>query len=314
MPLPTTISYVAPAPDRANRAPWVLDPDRAALLVHDMQHYFVRPYHPACPALVAAVDGTARLIAAARERGMPIVYTAQPGNQDPRERGLLTGLWGPGITARAEDVDIIDALRPAPEDTVLVKHRYSAFVRTGLEEWLTVRGRDQLLVTGVYGHIGVLASATDALMLDVEPFVVSDGIADFSAEDHARALTQTASLGGVVTTVHEVLRALAATGGATAGATSGVTEAAAVTDWAGWLAGRLGELLGDATLGRSLVETPEQDLFEAGLDSLRCFELLDDLADHGIDVDFADLTSAGSTAFLLGEIHRRLQDQPAAVA
>ncbi|WP_244928106.1 isochorismatase family protein [Nocardioides sp. W7] len=288
MPLPHAISYERPLRQRVNRAPWQIDPARAVLLVHDMQRYFVRPYAADCPAYVEAVDGTARLLEQARRVGVPVVFTAQPGAQDPASRGLLTGLWGPGIGASAADVDIIDPLRPLAGEQVLVKHRYSAFVRSPLEEWLAAEGRDQLVVTGIYAHIGVQATALDALMRDIEPFVPEDAVADFGAIEHDRALDQVASTGGVVTSVDRLLEGL---GVAIAPPALGSPEA--------WLAPRLADLLGDPAVGLALVADPSSNLFESGLDSLRCFTLLDELADHGIDVDFGELAADGTVGFLL---------------
>ena len=58
---------------------------------------------------------------------------------------------------------MIAALAPDEDDTVLVKWRYSAFHRSPLEEMLKETGRDQLIITGVYAHIGCMTTATDAL-------------------------------------------------------------------------------------------------------------------------------------------------------
>ena len=197
-PIPHAISYPTPALPTASRGPWTLDRDRAALLVHDMQGYFLRAYDPTCPALREARTQLAELIRAARSAGVPIVYTAQPGDQPASVRGLLTPIWGPGIGADEAETGVVGDLAPQPGDRVLVKHRYSAFVGTDLAAWLAELGRDQLLVTGVYAHIGVLATATDALMRDIEPFVAGDAVVDFSAADHERALTQLASVGVAV--------------------------------------------------------------------------------------------------------------------
>ena len=49
-------------------------------------------------------------------------------------------------------------------------------------------------------------------------------------------------------------------------------------------------------------EQPGLDLFEAGLDSLRCFELIDDLAAVGVDVDFSALASDATAGYLLAQL------------
>lgn len=292
-PIPRAISYEAPPLPVASRGPWTLERDRTALLVHDLQGYFLRAYDPGCHALRVAREHIADLLGLARRSAVPVVFTAQPGAQSADARGLLTAIWGPGIGAAAADTDIVADLRPEPGDRVLVKHRYSGFVGTDLGDWLAARGRDQLVVTGVYAHIGVLATATDALMRDIQPFVVGDAVADFSAADHVRALVQAASVG---------ISVLGAT--AAAAALAPPSHAASATPWADWLAVRLGELLGDPGTGRRLVEQPELDLFEGGLDSLRCFELIDDLAALGVEVDFGALTADATAGYLLARLDR----------
>ena len=295
-PIPHAISYPTPALPTASRGPWTLDRDRASLLVHDMQGYFLRAYDPTCPALREARTQLAELIRAARTASVPIVYTAQPGDQPASVRGLLTPIWGPGIGADETDTAVVGDLAPQPGDRVLVKHRYSAFVGTDLAGWLADLGRDQLLVTGVYAHIGVLATATDALMRDIEPFVAGDAVVDFSAADHERALTQLASVGVAVIPSATAVSALTPPADSSPGAMDDT--------WPDWLAGRLGTLLGSESLGQQLVAQPELDLFEAGLDSLRCFELIDDLAAVGVDVDFSVLASEGTSAYLLSQLEQ----------
>ncbi|MER7468112.1 isochorismatase family protein [Streptomyces sp. NPDC097981] len=199
-------------PDRAclrhNRLPWRFDPARAVLLVHDMQNYFLRPYTD--PSLVEEVTGRiARLLRAARTAGIPVFYTRQPPDQDPQRRGLLTDLWGPGPGSRADDADITATLRPHPQETVVTKHRYSAFHGTRLADRLKQLGRNQIAVTGVYAHIGVLLTCADAFMHDIQPFLVADATADFDAESHAWAVRYAATRCAVVTLAANVEGALA---------------------------------------------------------------------------------------------------------
>ncbi|WP_298175668.1 isochorismatase family protein [Saccharomonospora sp.] len=212
MSLPKIQPYSLPtAAERpAERVDWRLDPDRAALLVHDMQRYFLASYQG--DPIPEVVGNIADLATAFRDRGAPVFYTAQPGRQAPDERGLLTEFWGDGIGAvidtDPEAADIVPGLAPEPGDTMLVKWRYSAFQRSTFAEQLAAQGRDQLVITGVYAHIGCQATAVEAFMLDIRPFLVSDAVADFSREHHDQACAYVAQRCGVVVTTADALSAL----------------------------------------------------------------------------------------------------------
>lgn len=211
MALPTIPAY--PLPTAAElpvpRGPWQPQPARLALLVHDMQRYFLAAFGAEASPLAPAVANIARLIAQCRAQGIPVFYTAQRGNQDRRDRGLQADLWGPGMQASGDHEAIIDALAPGPDDHVLVKHRYSAFQRSNLETLMRVRGRDQLLVTGVYAHIGCTATVADAFQRDIEPFIAADAVADFSRDDHDHAVRWIARTCGVPMTTDQLLERLA---------------------------------------------------------------------------------------------------------
>ncbi|GAA4954361.1 hypothetical protein GCM10023224_44710 [Streptomonospora halophila] len=211
MPLPHIEPYDLPSaaelPD--NRADWRPDPARAALLIHDMQHYFLRPYSAGTQPLEGALANIAALRERARAAGIPVVYTCKPGDVPPERRGLELDFWGRGMRADPDHSDIAARLRPEEGDEVVTKHRYSAFVGTGLAERLRGLGRDQLLITGVYAHIGCLLTAADAFMRDIQPFLVADATADFSAEDHRFALRYVSQRCGMALTTGEAAAALA---------------------------------------------------------------------------------------------------------
>ncbi|MFH7586790.1 isochorismatase family protein [Oceanimonas smirnovii] len=210
MGLPVISDYAQPTANELPeaRARWQPEAGRLALLVHDMQHYFLRPFNAAGAPLAPAIANIAALIAHCRARQIPVFYTAQKGNQQRCDRGLQADLWGPGMSRAPEHEAIIEALAPQPGDHVLVKHRYSAFQRSNLETLMRVRGRDQLLVTGVYAHIGCTATIAEAFQLDIEPFIAADAVADFSREDQMSALHWIARTCGVPMTTEQLLKAL----------------------------------------------------------------------------------------------------------
>lgn len=179
------------------RGPWAFDPARAALLIHDMQGYFCAAFDAGASPLSPVLSNIATLAGACRSAGIPVFYTAQHGNQDRRDRGLQADLWGPGMQDIPEHTGILPELAPQESDFRLVKHRYSAFQRSNLETLMRVRGRDQLLITGIYAHIGCLATAAEAFQRDIEPFLVADALADFSREKHDMALAWVAACCGI---------------------------------------------------------------------------------------------------------------------
>lgn len=183
-----------------NVAPWSFEPSRSALLIHDMQRYFLRMFPGEGDPVPQLIDNIASLRENLSVQGVPVFYTTQPGGMTSSERGLLQDFWGRGMTTSPRDRDVVDQLQPRDEDRVLTKWRYSGFHRTGLYRQLLELGRDQLVVCGVYAHVGVLATAVEAFTLDIQPFLVADATADFSRWHHDLALDYAAARCSSVTT------------------------------------------------------------------------------------------------------------------
>ncbi|MBT2533912.1 isochorismatase family protein [Arthrobacter sp. ISL-48] len=202
--------YELPVPEQLpqSKLKWQVDPRRAALLIHDMQEYFVAPFSRQSLPMREVLRNIVELKAACAKEGIPVYYTAQPGGMSREQRGLLLDLWGPGMTVSPAHRQILAELSPTASDTVLTKWRYSAFHKSQLKSLLDGGGRDQLIITGVYAHVGCLMTAVDAFSQDIQPFIVSDGVADFSREEHDLCLSYAASNCAVVTPASSVLRPL----------------------------------------------------------------------------------------------------------
>ncbi|WP_369203040.1 isochorismatase family protein [Streptomyces sp. PU-14G] len=214
MALPAIAPYPLPRADElpANRATaWRADPARALLLVHDLQQHFLGAFPAGQQPLTGMLANTARLLSACRGLDLPVVYSVQRGGQTPHQRGLQLDFWGPGVADDPDALAIPEAVAPVAGDHTVTKWKYSAFVRTELADLLRETGRDQLIVVGVYAHIGVQVTACDAWMRDIEAFVVADAVADFSPEDHAAALRWVAGRCGFVTTTEALLDDFTAT-------------------------------------------------------------------------------------------------------
>lgn len=252
-----------------DKVSWNVDPARAVLLIHDMQDYFVGFYGAANPAIVSCIDRIIRLKRHLKALGVPVVYTAQPPVQSDADRGLLNDMWGPGLTAKPDLAGIVAPLAPDADDRVLTKWRYSAFFRAPLAEMMAEAGRDQLLICGIYAHIGVMQTALDAFMRGIKPFLIADAIADFSREDHMMAL-----------------RYVARNAGRTIHSDSVLAAPAAVLSKEGLR----------RILLASLEEVPGDDdnLMDFGLDSIAVMQVVDRWKAAGVEVGFAELAAQPS--------------------
>lgn len=183
-------------------AQWKTDPARAVLLIHDMQRFFIRPLPG--PVRDELVGSIALLRDRSAALGVPVAYTAQPGDMSDEVRGLLKDFWGPGMHSAPADRLVVDDLAPAPGDWMFSKLRYSAFFGSDLLSRIRESGRDQLIVCGVYAHVGVLITAVDAFSNDLQTFLVADAVADFNVRYHRMALEYAAERCAVVVNAKEV--------------------------------------------------------------------------------------------------------------
>lgn len=272
MAIPSLASYALPSADAfpTNKVQWTLDPARAALLIHDMQDYFVNFYGADSPLAEQLVANIRRLREFFKAQGAPVIYTAQPTAQSDADRGLLNDMWGPGLNAHPHLHKIVAALAPEEGDIVLTKWRYSAFKRSPLAEMMKDLGKDQLTICGVYGHIGCLSTALDAFMQDIKPFMIADAIGDFSLADHLMTLNYVAGRCGAVIGVDDAL------------ATRG-TDAALLTrdDLKTQLLAAIDVDEGDFDA--------EENLIDYGLDSVRVMMLVTQWRKLGIEVGFEEL-------------------------
>lgn len=204
--IPTIEDYNMPtvAEIPSNIVSWSIDPKRAVLLLHDMQNYFVRKI----PSTKLKEDLLYNMNLVRKRcitHGIPIAYTAQPGDMNEQQRGLLRDFWGVGMKATDNDRKVVEELTPDSKDWLFTKWRYSAFHKSDLLKKMRDENRDQIIICGVYAHIGVLMTAVEAFSNDIETFLVADAIADFSKVEHLMTLNYAARCCAVNVFAKEVL-------------------------------------------------------------------------------------------------------------
>ncbi|ELH7809477.1 isochorismatase family protein [Vibrio harveyi] len=283
MAIPSISGYSLTKVKPENRVNWSVEPHRAVLLIHDMQQYFLNFYDADSELIQTLTRNIQEIKQACIDAGIPVVYTAQPGDQRQEDRALLTDFWGPGLKADDNITRISPALAPTEQDTVYTKWRYSAFQRTPLKSMMDETGRDQLIIVGIYAHIGCLQTAAEAFMTDIKAFMVSDAVADFSASDHDMALNYVAGRCGYVLDKQQLLEQVASANELAAGDFVIPQSQPQLTQQ---LAALLEVPADEMTL--------EDSLLDFGLDSVRMMSLVGDWQQAGLDVSFMELAAKPS--------------------
>jgi ureidoacrylate peracid hydrolase len=198
----------------------VIDPRQTALLVIDMQNYFVKQGHQGeVPLAREIVPNINRLAADLRRRGGHIVWIRN-GTTDTRQSwsNYHECLMTPDRMQRrytAMDIgqdgfEFWHGNDIRPEDAQVTKKRYSAFIHgsSDIERHLRDRNADTLLITGTATNVCCESSARDAMMLNFKVVMVSDGLATHTDEEHNATLSAFYGQFGDVQTVDEVLQSL----------------------------------------------------------------------------------------------------------
>ena len=193
-----------------------LDPSVTALLVVDMQQFFIDAVETAR----GVVPNINRLAHDLRAAGGLIVWIR--ASHTTEGRGAWTMFFDNFIVPEqgAEIRKSLSPGHPAHEffaeldihegDAIVDKDRFSAFVATRLDSVLKARNIENVLVTGTNTNVCCESTARDAMMRDYRTLMIEDANAAFDDEDHIAGLwTFVQVFGDVVTTDQavELLRA-----------------------------------------------------------------------------------------------------------
>ena len=182
--------------------------DHAALFVVDMQRFFLDPKsHASVPAAKALVPNLQALLEAFRAAGKPVVFTryAVAEGENP---GLMGEWWRDSVKEGSPASAVIPDLRPVEGELVLRKRSYSAFHETGLQQALTQKQVDSVVITGVMTHLCCDTLAREAFTRDFKPYLVVDGTASYNEELHFASLKTLSNGVAVPVLAKEILEAL----------------------------------------------------------------------------------------------------------
>jgi len=178
-----------------------IDPARTALIVVDMQRYFVAEGMPAgspqVRALVPVIAGFARAL---RDAGGTIAWVLTDGSPDfSGDWSSYKALFSPESWARRETLlapdgegyPLADGLDALPGDVVSVKRRHSSFAEgsSDLDAQLRARGIDTVLVSGTATGVCCGGTARDAMARGYHAVMLADALAAQTQEEHDAALS-----------------------------------------------------------------------------------------------------------------------------
>jgi N-carbamoylsarcosine amidase len=156
---------------------------RPALIHIDLANAWTRPGHAfSCDGMDVIIPAVQRLNAAARPKGIPIVYTTTAFEVTEGPNSDM-GIWNRKIPLEelkvgTEAVAIDDRIAPEPGELVIVKKRASAFHGTNLSSFLTAHKVDTVILTGVTMAGCTRHTAEDAIAEGFAPIVVREAVGD----------------------------------------------------------------------------------------------------------------------------------------
>jgi bifunctional isochorismate lyase/aryl carrier protein len=157
-------------------------PERSALLVIDMQRYFLdSESHAYIPSAVPVVPRIRELAGRFNERGLPVVLTRHVNTE--RNAGMLARWWIDMIREDDPLSEIIEELAGLG-NVVVKKTQYDAFHMTELEQVLKERGVDRLVIGGVVAHLCCETTARSAFVRGFEVLFLVDGTAAYDEDFH----------------------------------------------------------------------------------------------------------------------------------
>jgi nicotinamidase-related amidase len=153
-----------------------MEPDareRPALLIIDMVKDYFDDSHrlPITAPARGIIAPLNRLIRVFRGRGWPIVFSTDAFRKDDF---IFSGRMKPHALAGSEGAEVVADLDRRDEDLWLPKPRFSAFFKTGLEDWLKARGVTLCAVGGLATHFCVLSTVLDAVCHDFKAILIED--------------------------------------------------------------------------------------------------------------------------------------------
>jgi nicotinamidase-related amidase len=175
-----------------------VEPDRTALLVIDLQKGEYNPDKIAAEPQHAylferirevVIPNGQKLLAACRAAGVEVIYTVVESlTLDGRDRSLDYKVSGIFFPKGAWGAEVLDELKPLPNDIIIPKTSSSLFNSTNFEYVLRNLGVEYVMLMGIVTDQCVETAVRDGCDRGFMMTLVDDACATFSEQRHKEAL------------------------------------------------------------------------------------------------------------------------------
>ncbi|HJZ12414.1 MAG TPA: isochorismatase family protein [Acidobacteriota bacterium] len=190
----------AVADSRRRHANIIFDPRRAALLVLDLQEYFLQESsHAFVPSACAIIPNIQALINIFSSHDRPVIFTRHVNTP---ENAAMMSRWWKDLIRSGSPESKISFLLDISNGLVVQKGQYDAFYESELQGVLSSNEVEQVVITGVMTHLCCETTARSAFVRGFEVLFVINGTATYTEGMH-RASLQNLSHGFVVPVLSE---------------------------------------------------------------------------------------------------------------
>jgi isochorismate hydrolase len=183
---------------------WLPDLKHTALLVLDMQNYFLdKNSHAYIPSADAIKKNVQILCETFKRNSLPIIFSSHVNKND--SDGLFEKWWFKNNESNSDNSSIINELKSYP-DEIIVKDSYDAFYNTNLYKILIENKIKDLIVTGVMTHLCCESTIRSAFVRDFRTFFLFDATADYNMDFHLSSFTNLSHGFTVPLLTHHILK------------------------------------------------------------------------------------------------------------
>lgn len=183
-----------------------LIPQRAALLILDMQKFFhdikSHAFIPSAKGIIKPIISLTNLFII---NNLPIITTKHINTKENAKQ--MDNWWRDILTEESEFSQLVTEF-DIPQAELIIKSQYDAFYNTNLNEILQKSNIEHVIITGVMTHLCCESTARSAFVRGYNVFFPIDGTATYNEELHYATLTNLAHGFANITLIENLIQAI----------------------------------------------------------------------------------------------------------